>query len=218
MENTTTTITSAPFFTATTTTTTTASTTTTTASTATSLLLFDHFSFSSVGVPSGARIKSAIKAFKEEDGGYIETAEWLDDRYVTYFKRMQPQWLVSMARKIRMEFPGGFPVDHYAIHALLLEVKPGAAEQEIHSDGVDGGSLFWNIFVPLTRSSQLVHGTTVFESDSDDAGSQPSKWCRNYMFDSKTLHYGQANRSETTTRYVLLFIVGTVEAFGPSTL
>ena len=173
-----------------------------------SSLLFDHFSFSSMGVPSSARIKSAIQDFKEA-GGYIETTEWLEDRHVTYFKNFQPQWLRSMAHKIRVEFPGGFPVDH-AIHAALLEVKAGAEEQEMHSDGVIG-SLFWNIFVPLTRNFQA-QGTTVFVN-----GTKSSHWCRNYMFDSNVLHYGQANCSRNP-RYVLLFIIGIIDAFGPSPL
>ena len=161
--------------------------------------LFDHFSFSSLGVPSVARVKSAMDEYKEA-GGFMETTEWLDDRYVTILKDFQPQWLKSMVRKIRMEFPGGFPDDHF-IHALLLEVKPGAGEQKMHSDGGEG-SLFWNIIVPLSCTNEM-QGTTVFEN-----GTKPSRWCRNYMFDSNVLHYGQANRSRKS-RYALLFIVST---------
>ena len=168
------------------------------------MALFNHFSFRDADVPDISSLLSEIKRFKEwELENYIQEGEWEEDRYVIYLGRFQPRWLKRMVQTIRDEFPGGVP-SGYEIYAALLEVRPGAARQNLHADGEL--EVFWNLFVPLTR--HCAQGTTAFEG-----GIYPSYRCKNYLFDSRIMHYGQANNS-AHTRYVLMFMIGLAETFG----
>ena len=170
--------------------------------------LFNHFSFRDTDVPPVPKLKSDIRMFREtrrfEVTDYIREDGWFDDdRRVTYLGSFQPQWLKRLANKIRREFPGGLPVNH-EIYAVLLEIAAGAAKQKLHKDS-ENPTPFWSIFVPLTRHK--AQGTTAFHG-----GIYPSPKCKNYLFDSNTMHYGQANRSQHT-RCVLVFMIGPAELF-----
>ena len=160
-------------------------------------VVINPFSFSSANVPPVAKIRSSIQRYKEE-GGYIGEDGFPNDRDVLHLNAFRPQWLKRVALKIKKEFPGGFP-SNYSIYATLLRIAAGADEQEEHSDSGNPDELFWNVFIPLTHHKG--QGTTVFKG-----GIRPQHRCRNYLFDSNILHYGQANTS-SKPRWVLMFIV-----------
>lgn len=167
--------------------------------------LFDAFSFSHRHVPSIERLLASIRRH-EEFGHYIYRTGFQRDRDTISLGSFQPCWLKRIARKVKWEFPGGFPPDH-AVYAHLFQIHPGAEEQEMHADGFDAASgepLFWNIFVPLTFHA--TQGTTVFPQ-----GVRPSPHCMNYLFDSAVLHHGQANHS-THCRWVLMLVVAHVRS------
>jgi hypothetical protein len=161
-------------------------------------MLCNAFSISHTDVPPVQRVRASIERFKEK-GGHICRTGFPEGREVTEFGRFQPQWLKRVARRVKREFPrGGFPSDH-SIYAAILEITPGAGEQEAHADGIESQPPFWTIFVPLTFHRN--QGTTVFAD-----GAKPPPRCRNYMFDSAVQHYGEANRCRES-RWVLMLTV-----------
>jgi hypothetical protein len=163
-----------------------------------STMLCNAFSISHINVPPVERVRACIERFREK-GGYVCLIGFPEEREVTEFGRFQPQWLKRVARRVKREFPGGFPSDH-SIYAALLEITPTAEEQEVHADGIESQPLFWTIFVPLTFHQN--QGTTVFAGGAK----KPPRCCRNYMFDSVVQHYGEANRSGES-RWVLMLTV-----------
>ena len=166
-------------------------------------MLCNAFPVSHRLVPPVERVVASIERF-EDEGGPIHRTWFPYERAVTEFGKFQPNWLKRIAQRIKRGFPGGFPSDH-SIYAALLEIPPGADEQEVHADGLGAQPVFWNIFVPLTFHRN--QGTTVFAG-----GARPPPRCRNYMFDSVVEHHGQANRSGES-RWVLMFTVASDRSF-----
>ena len=153
------------------------------------------FSISHRNVPPS--VPASIRRYRER-GGYIERTGFPDDRDALEFGRLQPKWLKRVARRVKREWPGGFPPEH-SIYAALLEIAPGADEQEVHADGIEAQPVFWTVFVPLTFHRD--QGTTVFAG-----GARPPPRCWNYMFDSTVEHFGQANRSGAVRRVLMLTV------------
>jgi hypothetical protein len=168
--------------------------------------IFNAFSFSHESVPSVERLIDSIR-LHQEAGDCVHSTVFQNDRDFIELRSFQPCWLKRIARKVKWEFPGGFPTDH-AVYAQLLQVYPGSEEQEMHADGSDD-PMFWSIFVPLTFHTD--QGTTVFSQ-----GVHPLPHCKNYMFDSTVLHYGQANNGNQC-RWVLMLVVAPVHSYHHAT-
>ena len=84
--------------------------------------LFNHFSFSRDDIPSPDQIKEEIEYFEENEGGHVsKNGTPSEGRVVFDFDTFRPEWLMNIALKTVVEFPGGFPHD-YIITAALLEV------------------------------------------------------------------------------------------------
>ena len=154
-------------------------------------------SVSRIDVPPVPRVLASIDRF-EAAGGPIHRTCFNEEREVTEFGRFQPRWLKRVARRVKREWPGGFPADH-SIYAALLGIPPGADEQEVHADGSGAHPVFWTVLVPLTFHRH--QGTTVFAG-----GARPPPRCWNYMFDSTVEHFGQANRSGAVRRVLMLTV------------
>ena len=164
--------------------------------------MINPFSVSSANAPPVAKILESVSVFKEL-GGHIGKDGFPDDREFLYLNLYQPRWLKRVALKIKKEFPGGFPSNH-AIFATLLKIAVGADDQAEHTDSKNPDVFFWSVFIPLTHHKE--QGSTVFKG-----GNVPSRMCRNYLFDSNVMHYGQANKS-SKPRWVLVFVVASSDS------
>lgn len=165
---------------------------------------FNLLSLQGLHIPSVAGLKSSIEK-RRATGAYMRRSFFPDDRNVTHLGFLiHKEWMKRIARKLVAGFPDGFPSEHN-IYVSLLEIPPGAEEQEVHADGDTSSEQprSWSFFIPLTN--HRMQGTTVFIVNGKRV--LPPRGCSNYLFDSTVLHYGQANRSNQT-RCVLMFNVG----------